>query len=39
MRAEAYLWIADLAASAERIGSGDFAHWLRETGRRPYSGG
>lgn len=36
--ADAYVWIADLPDGAERIAGGDFAQWLRETGRRAFSG-
>ena len=35
LEAQAYLWIADLPAGAECIAHGDFALWLRETGRSP----
>ena len=37
-QADAYLWTAELPVGAELIASGNFAEWLRETGRRPWSG-
>lgn len=37
--ADAYVWAGDLPEGAEPIASGDFAAWLKETGRRPWSGG
>ena len=36
--ADAYVWTADLPEGAEPIASGNFVEWLRETGRRAYSG-
>lgn len=36
--ADAYVWVADLPAGAEPIASGNFADWLNETGRKPWSG-
>lgn len=36
--AQAYLWVAPLPDGAEPIAHGDFARWLRETGRMPLSG-
>ncbi|MEM7780323.1 MAG: gamma-glutamylcyclotransferase [Pseudomonadota bacterium] len=38
-KADVYVWIAELPDGAERIEHGDFARWLKETGRKPYSGG
>ncbi len=38
-QADAYLWTADLPQGAELIASGNFAEWLKETGRSIYSGG
>jgi len=35
--AEVYVWTADLPANAELIAHGDFARWLKETGRLPLS--
>lgn len=35
--ADAYIWTADLPAGTEPIASGNFAEWLKETGRAPYS--
>lgn len=37
-QADAYVWTSDLPQGAERIESGNFAQWLKETGRKPYSG-
>lgn len=37
-QADAYLWTADLPEGAEPIASGNFAEWLKETGRQPWSG-
>ncbi len=37
--ADAYLWTAALPDGAEPIASGNFAQWLEQTGRKPYSGG
>lgn len=36
--ADAYVWTADLPDGAEPIASGNFAEWLAQTGRRPWSG-
>lgn len=36
--ADAYVWTADLPEGAEPIASGNFAEWLKDTGRRAYSG-
>lgn len=38
-RADAYVWTAELPASAEPIASGNFAEWLAETGRKAWGGG
>ncbi len=37
-QADAYIWTADLPPGAEVIASGNFAEWLKETGRDCYSG-
>lgn len=37
-QADAYLWTAELPEGAELIASGNFAEWLKETGRKPWSG-
>lgn len=37
--ADAYVWTADLPDGAKPIASGNFAEWLKETGRQAYSGG
>ena len=36
--ADAYIWTADLPERAELITSGNFVEWLKETGRKAYSG-
>ena len=38
-QADAYIWTDELPEGAEFIASGNFAEWLKETGRRVYSGG
>ena len=37
-QADAYIWTAQLPEGAEPIASGNFAEWLKETGRPVYSG-
>jgi gamma-glutamylcyclotransferase (GGCT)/AIG2-like uncharacterized protein YtfP len=37
--ADAYIWTGDLPEGAELIPSGNFAEWLKATGRTAYSGG
>lgn len=37
--ADAYVWTADLPEGAEPIVSGNFVQWLKDTGRKAYSGG
>ncbi len=37
-QADAYVWTAPLPEDAEPIASGNFAEWLKETGRPVYSG-
>ncbi len=36
--AQAYIWTADLPEGAEPIAHGNFAQWIKETGRPIYSG-
>lgn len=36
--ADAYIWTAELPDGAQPIPGGNFAEWLKETGRTPYSG-
>lgn len=36
--ADAYLWTADLPEGAEPIAGGNFAGWLKQTGRKPFAG-
>ncbi len=38
-QADAYVWTAELPDGAEPIASGNFAEWLKETGRPAYAGG
>jgi gamma-glutamylcyclotransferase (GGCT)/AIG2-like uncharacterized protein YtfP len=37
-QADAYVWTAGLPAGAEPVVSGNFAEWLKETGRPAYCG-